>query len=228
MTKSLLPPNASQLERDLSEAIARLGDIPVEISDLWNPDKCPLSMLPYLAWALSVDVWDESWTEDVKRAVVRESVAIHRIKGTPGAVEKMCAALGYNVRCLEWFEYGGGHDCYKLQIKKRMQDEDYQRIVIGDRVAKRQSQERDAIQVKIESGNTVYVGGVVFRGRRNRIYPHFELSGAQSIINVGGGIRYARKRTIYPADGGPLTASPAHIYFGGVMHIARRRTLRSV
>ncbi|CCO22224.1 phage tail protein I [Maridesulfovibrio hydrothermalis] len=228
MSKSLLPPNASKLERDFSEVVARIGELHIPIDDLWNPETCPLGLLPYLAWALSVDVWDEDWPEDVKRAVVRESVAIHRIKGTPGAVEKMCAALGYDVRVLEWFEYGGDHDRYKLKIKERMSDADYQHIITGDRVAKRQSQERDAIQVKLESESTVYIGGVVNRGRRIAIYPHYKLSGAKSLISVGGGIRDARKRTIYPADGGPLTASSTFIYFGGVMHIARHRTLRSV
>ncbi|OEU65822.1 MAG: phage tail protein I, partial [Desulfovibrio sp. S3730MH75] len=140
MNKTLLPSNASQLEIDFSETVARIGDVPVEISTLWNPDSCPLNLLPYLAWALSVDLWDDEWPEDVKRDVIRQSVAIHRVKGTPGAVEMMCKALGYDVRVLEWFEYGGGHDRYKLQVKERMQDEDYQRIVTGDRVAKRQSQ----------------------------------------------------------------------------------------
>ncbi|WP_218789976.1 phage tail protein I, partial [Klebsiella pneumoniae] len=26
--------------------------------DLWNPWKCPVKFLPYLAWAFSVDRWE--------------------------------------------------------------------------------------------------------------------------------------------------------------------------
>lgn len=95
MTESLLPSSASQFEVDLSESIARIGDVPVNISDLWNPDLCPLNFLPWLAWSLSVDWWDDAWSEEIKRKVVKSSIAIHRHKGTPWAVKEYLKILGY-------------------------------------------------------------------------------------------------------------------------------------
>ncbi|GHK16942.1 hypothetical protein ECZU03_07310 [Escherichia coli] len=33
--------------------------MPVPLRTLWNWRTCPVKLLPYLAWALSVDRWDE-------------------------------------------------------------------------------------------------------------------------------------------------------------------------
>lgn len=104
MARDLLPPNASPHERALSEGLARLSDVPVPVDTLNSPESCPVALLPWLAWALSVDEWDEGWTEGQKRAVVAASVEIHRRKGTRGAVERAIKALGYDARVLEWWE----------------------------------------------------------------------------------------------------------------------------
>ena len=50
----LLPPNRTKLEQALERATARLGAVPVPIKDLWNPWRCPVALLPWLAWSLSV------------------------------------------------------------------------------------------------------------------------------------------------------------------------------
>jgi len=48
-----------------------------------------------LAWAHSLDEWDESWPEETKRAAVQSSISVHRKKGTLGAVRRALAAAGY-------------------------------------------------------------------------------------------------------------------------------------
>lgn len=101
-----LPLNALPQERAIAEAIDdRLSMIPVTIRELWNPDTCPAEQLPLLAWAFSVDEWQESWPEHIKRGVIRSSVANHRIKGTRQAVESAVQGLGSDITITEWFEY---------------------------------------------------------------------------------------------------------------------------
>ncbi len=96
---SLLPPNATLFERSMSEAIApRLGDAADRIRALWDPWTCPRELLPWLAWSLSVDIWDDAWPEDTKRAAVAGSIAWHRRKGTPWAVKQVLASIGFD-RC---------------------------------------------------------------------------------------------------------------------------------
>lgn len=92
---SLLPANATDLERGIEAATARVSDVPVPLRDTWNPDTCPPALLPWLSWAFSVDQWDANWTDDVKRAVIRSSAEVHRRKGTVGAVRAVFTALGF-------------------------------------------------------------------------------------------------------------------------------------
>lgn len=100
---SLLPDNATRAERAVSESVAaRLSAIITPLRRLWDPENCPMNLLPWLAWALSVDDWDPTWPKDIRRAVVAESIEIHRRKGTPWAVRQSLVRLGFaNVQILE-------------------------------------------------------------------------------------------------------------------------------
>lgn len=89
----LLPPNSSQLERGLAAAQQHLGALPVHIRHIRNPLTCPTALLPFLAWELSVDEWNPDWSEEVKRRVIAESLAVHRRKGTRGAVRRALEAI---------------------------------------------------------------------------------------------------------------------------------------
>lgn len=122
MTNSLLPPTASPAERAIEAATARLADLPVPLRELWSPDACPLALLPWLAWAYSVDQWDSRWTEAQKRAVVRNSLFVHRYKGTLGAVERAIGALGYTVRIVEWFDDTPRADAFTFRVDIHIAD----------------------------------------------------------------------------------------------------------
>src|SRR3989338_3969294 len=106
MTDTILPPNSSALERDIEElgGKKRIEAIDVPVGKLWNPQTIPAEILPYLAWALSVDTWDNEWPDNIKRQVIAASVDVHSKKGTVGAVKKAIAALDIDVELLEWFQ----------------------------------------------------------------------------------------------------------------------------
>jgi phage tail P2-like protein len=102
---SLLPPNASQLELALEAmARARIDDIGVPLRDLWSAEHCPEGLLPYLAWALSIDQWDPAWPLNIRRARVASAIAIQRIKGSSRSLEDVIASFGGSVAKREWFE----------------------------------------------------------------------------------------------------------------------------
>jgi len=104
MSDDLLPYNATEAERALANTTARISDVPVVVREVWNPDTCPSNVLPWLAWAFSVDDWDTNWTDAQKRNVIKQSVYSQRIKGTIGAVTRQLAALGYDIQILEWWQ----------------------------------------------------------------------------------------------------------------------------
>ena len=117
MTDTLLPPNTTELERAAERAIAsRLESIPVDLAKLYDPDRCPLAFLPFLAWARSVDTWKDDWPEATKRAVIRSSFTTHTTKGTRAAVETAVAAFGGDVAIVEWFQKTPPGDPYTFEL----------------------------------------------------------------------------------------------------------------
>ncbi len=102
---SLLPANATRAERAIEQAICEpIAAIPAPQRDLWNPDKCPVELLPWLAWALSVDTWKPWWPEHVKRALLRSAIAIQRRKGTVASVRQVVASFGGDLTLREWWQ----------------------------------------------------------------------------------------------------------------------------
>ena len=102
-TKTLLPNGASLLEQRAAEILKSAVENPIVIADLINPEKCPEHLLPYLAWAFSVDKWDDTWSEEVKRIAIKQSFFIHKHKGTIAAVRRVVEPIGYLVELKEWF-----------------------------------------------------------------------------------------------------------------------------
>lgn len=101
MHPSLLPPNALPLERALEAGTARLAAVETPIAPLWDPATITLDMLPFLAWAFSVDSWNPEWPEEIKRRAVGESIALHRVKGTRASVEHALARVDALATVLE-------------------------------------------------------------------------------------------------------------------------------
>lgn len=100
---SLLPPNATNAERAIALAAARINDLPLPHRTLHYATESPAQLLPWLAWEFSVDEWFPDWEEDQKRGAIAASISIHRHKGTIGAVRAGLAGIGINVRVQEWF-----------------------------------------------------------------------------------------------------------------------------
>ena len=77
-------PHTKPLERAIEDVAAtslqRIN--PEIIKTLWDPDAIPAELFSVLAHALSVDLWDDSWSELKKRSVLRRWVNLEFSKGT--------------------------------------------------------------------------------------------------------------------------------------------------
>lgn len=107
MPDSLLPPNATAQERAMEQSTARLGDVPVPIADLWDANTCPEALLPWLAWSFGIasfEGWSLADTTAKKRAIIQQAIALHRIKGTPGAVKNALQTLSVNADIVQWWQ----------------------------------------------------------------------------------------------------------------------------
>ena len=90
----LLPFSATPLERAVDGASARIDELDVPVRDLWDPGKCPLALLPWLAWGLGVETWEPDWPEAVKRQFCAEAFEVHRERGTAAAIRRVLSLIG--------------------------------------------------------------------------------------------------------------------------------------
>lgn len=106
MTASLLPPARTATEEALEQATARIGGTEVPVDRVMRPETCPEPLLPWLAWALSVDVWDAGWSEEAKRRSIAEAIPLHRTKGAVTSVRRALRGAGYGEAILieNWSE----------------------------------------------------------------------------------------------------------------------------
>jgi phage tail P2-like protein len=164
---SLLPTGSTQLERNAAEACAGISDLKVPLRDLWNPDKCPVRFLPYLAWAFSVDRWDEKWSAEEKRKAVKDAFYIHRRKGTVAAIRRVIETLGYTMTITEWWLVADPRGTFRLMIDLNdigITDEMVNELerLIGD--AKPVSRHISRIDLVASSRGYIYAGVAGYTG----------------------------------------------------------------
>ncbi|KJL96162.1 phage tail protein I [Enterobacter chengduensis] len=183
---SLLPPGSSPLERRLAQTCSGISELQVPLRDLWNPATCPVSFLPYLAWAFSVDRWDESWTESVKRRVVQDAFYIHQHKGTTSAVRRVVEPFGFLIRIIEWWQTGEQPGTFRLDIGVQDQgitEETYlelERLIID---AKPCSRHMLGMSINLQVSGTIHAGAGCYTGDVLTVYPY-----TPEIIEVGGAV----------------------------------------
>jgi phage tail P2-like protein len=184
---SLLPPGSSQLERRAAEACAGISDLSAPLRDLWNPARCPVKFLPYLAWAFSVDRWDEKWTATEKRKAVTDAFYIHRRKGTVAAIRRVIEAMGYSMSIAEWWEIADPRGTFRLTIDVNdvgITDEIVKELdrLIGD--AKPVSRHIAGIVIATRTTGIISIGATVTHGDIITIYPQ-DVDADDSIIYDG-------------------------------------------
>lgn len=172
---SLLPKSASVLERRLAEACSDMADLSVPLRDLWNPASCPVSFLPYLAWAFSVDRWDESWEESVKRQIVKDAFYIHQHKGTTSAIRRVVEPFGFLIRIIEWWQTGEAPGTFRLDIgvqDKGITEETYAELerLISD--AKPCSRHLIGMSINLQTNGVTVIGAANYLGDEITVYPY--------------------------------------------------------
>ncbi|WP_241722989.1 phage tail protein I [Raoultella sp. HC6] len=174
MNNSLIATGSSVLEQRASEACAVISDLSVPLRDLWDPWKCPVKFLPYLAWAFSVDSWDEGWSEQEKRSVIDESFWLHQRKGTVSAIRRVVEKLGYFMSIEEWWEVDGPAGTFRLEVdvnEKGLTSKilDELNRLIAD--AKPVSRHLETMSISTPTSGAVFMGAAICSGEIITVYP---------------------------------------------------------
>lgn len=165
----LLPQNATGFETALAEAVSRISDVPVLIRDVWDPETCPENVLPWLAWALSIDQWNTGWTVAQKREAISSAILVQKFKGTTQAVHSALGAVDLDARVVEWHreQVPGVPYTYRLLIDATSNaatiGEIFEALDTIDRVKSLRSHMSEA-QVSTSSLAGPYVGAVAVVG----------------------------------------------------------------
>lgn len=180
----LLPTGSSVLELAAAKACAELERVPVPLRTLWNWRTCPINLLPYLAWAFSVDRWDERWPEETKRNVVAVAHFVHRHKGTIGAIRRVVEPLGYLIEVREWFQLNEAPGTFRLVVgvlDTGITEEMHQEIerLVAD--AKPASRHLTGLAISLTSSGRAYLGVNCYDGDALTVYPY-----TPEVIAVGG------------------------------------------
>lgn len=91
---TLLPPNASALERAVEQATAP-SDNADALRPLYRPSSIPGETLPWLAWAFDVPLWPNNSAE--RRGITADSWSLHRVRGTLGGLKSVARYAGAEV-----------------------------------------------------------------------------------------------------------------------------------
>ncbi|MEZ3501597.1 phage tail protein I [Pantoea sp. KPR_PJ] len=184
MSSRLLPAGSSTLEVAAARACAEIEAMPLPLRQLWNAQTCPVELLPYLAWAWSVDRWDTGWSEATKRSVVAASEYVHRHKGTPGSLRRVVEPLGYLIRITEWWQSGEAPGTFRLDVgvlETGITEEMYNELerLITD--AKPCSRHLIGLSINLDSSGTLPMAAASYSGDELTVYPY-----TPEIITVTG------------------------------------------
>ena len=174
---TLLPANSTRLERLAAEALAGMGSVPIPLRELLDPDRCPVALLPYLAWTRSVDRWDSAWSESVKRKVIKDSYYVHSHKGTIGAIRRVVEPLGYLIRITEWWQQTPTATPGTFALEVGVMDSgitqqmyDGLSWLIND--AKPLSRHMTGLAISLESRGQACIGAATYEGETLTVYAY--------------------------------------------------------
>jgi len=102
---SLLPRNATKLEKNVEQLGEKISLIPVPFVDLHSIDRCPVPHLPWLAWEHRVEYWQPDWNEQDKRNAIRESESFNAGRGTRSSISSLLSTVVDNYQLKAWYEF---------------------------------------------------------------------------------------------------------------------------
>jgi phage tail P2-like protein len=133
------------------------------VSILSEVDRQDDSVTDMLALQQHVDYYNQALPLETRRSLVKNSGHIHKIKGTPAAVEEVARIVFGSATVQEWFEYGGKPFCFRVLINE-FPNSDEQMDEVHRAIASAQNARShldDVIIIASTATATAYLAGVV-------------------------------------------------------------------
>ena len=136
-------------------------------------DELPENIIDMLAWQWRVDFYDVELNLDEKRRAVKQSIAMHRIKGTKRAVMMALRMVYASGEVSEWFEYGGRPYYFRVRFirPETIRLEDVDRVIRIIHAVKNTRSWLESIGFTRPVRIGMYHGAAVSTNRTYRILP---------------------------------------------------------
>ena len=115
LPESLNRPNAKELAELWDKSQLKFIDSQIHNILIYPAiDQLPSELVDELAVQLHCDFYDKSLSLEARRQIVKTSIAWHRIKGTPAAVEMLTQVIFKKSFVKEWFDYNGSPYYFRM------------------------------------------------------------------------------------------------------------------
>ena len=122
-------------------------------------DTCPETVLDALAVNWKADWYDASYPGEVKRNIIRNTVAVRRYMGTAWSTRKALGNVWPDSDVEEWYNYGGEPGCFRVVCN----------VTDAQTAAKKDSIEKNVMLYKRESA---HLDSIEFMVRRRLTVGH--------------------------------------------------------
>ena len=130
----------------------------------------PEDVVDRLAYQFHVDYYDETWDITKKRAAVINSIRLHRLAGTRGAVEDVLRDVwGNGATVMEWWEFGGEPGTFDVIITDPLLEPLVLQMTASLRKVKRATDHLTISTLNDVGTATIYAGAVYHQ------YDHYRL-----------------------------------------------------
>lgn len=150
-------------------------------------------LLKELSEDFGVDWYDDSYTDEQKRSIIKNAMLVQRTKGTAGAVETALSDIYKNSTLQEWFEYKGLPFYFRVFLNASetgMQASTLEKVIEKIRTYKNTRSHLEQVHVENRQRGEIKVVGGQRTGRKIVIqaYQPEEYIAEQGIIAVAGGM----------------------------------------
>ena len=117
------------------ELFARYQSLDTECLLIYLFDKVEESALVHLAEQFHItgtEGWTYCQTTEEKRKLIKNSLNLHKYRGTKFALKRALNILGIETEVYEWFEYGGRPYYFKvsIDIENRAFDDSFEQLLL--------------------------------------------------------------------------------------------------
>lgn len=122
-------------------------------------DVLPEDIIDLLAWQLHVDTYDTAAEISIKREQVRQSISLHKKRGTPYAVRSAIEIVFSKSVLQEWFLYEGRPYYFKVHLEVAPKTKEiYTELLRTISAAQNVRSWLEKIEAKADHQETLYVG----------------------------------------------------------------------